>query len=143
MTAEQQACDIVQKKLACLRNAVRDRSSWSHVIFPLHAGGIGTSMHQSLGRVFRAGSTQYSKKYMTKKLTKLQKIKQKEYQRGRSDERESFKHLEHMHDILHDELKSANKHLEVEKAKVASLSAILQSIHNTAQAGADILRIKS
>ena len=142
-TIEKEAAGIVQKKLNALHNAVQNKHSWSDILhLPIQAGGVGKSFHQSLGRVFRAKATPYSKTYMPKKLTRLQKIKQKAYQEGVSSQTPTTKYWMDMYNEVLKQRQNTESQLAVANAKVASLSAILQSIHTSAQVGADILRVK-
>lgn len=140
---EKEVADIVQKKLNAMHNVVQKKHSWSDILhLPIQAGGVGKSYHQSLGRVFRTKATPYSKTYMPKKLTKLQKIKQKAYQDGVNSQTPNIKYWMDMYNETLKQRQDTENRLTFANAKVASLSAILQSIHTSAQAGADILRVK-
>ena len=143
-TIEKEVAGIVQKKLNAMHNVVQNKHSWNDLVyFPIQAGGIGKSFHhQSLGRVFRAKATPYSKTYMPKKLTKLQKIKQKAYQEGVNSQTPTTKYWMDMYNEMLKQRQDVEDQLTIANAKVSSLSAILQSIHTSAQAGADILRVK-
>lgn len=140
---EKEMAGIVQRKLIALHNVAQKKHSWSDIwLSPIQAGGVGTSLHQSLGRIFRAKSTPYSRTYMPKKLTKLQKIKQKAYQKGVNSQTPATKYWMDMYNEVLKQRQNTESQLAIANAKVASLSAILQSIHTSAQVGADILRVK-
>jgi len=79
---------------------------------------------------------------MPKKLTRLQKIKQKAYQEGVNSQTPTTKYWMDMYNEMLKQRQDVEDQLTVANAKVTSLSAILQSIHTSAQAGADILRVK-
>jgi hypothetical protein len=80
------------------------------------------------------------------KTKPFQNIKQKAFKEGYD---KAFEERYITVETLLNETKEQRKLLDkqtaeivTERAKVAALSAILQSIHTSAQAGADILRVK-
>lgn len=135
--------NITQQKLDALHKAMRMKHNWHTIFFPMKAGGIGKSISElKESYKFYATATPYSKKYMPKKPTKLQKIKQKAFNEGVASQESVITYHKNCQYDAEKRLQSSRDKLTVADAKIASLSAILQSIHSTAQAGADILRIK-
>ena len=159
-SAEQKIADNISKKLKCLTTVVSQRNAWSDLLteqpnFLIQAMSASEKqLYENTWQKYLVDKEQIElnikptpfSTMKTKKLTPLQRAKAKAFNDGyvkcHEERRVALEDMVQQRDDYMRRVGRINQQLAVEQQKVKSLSAILQSIHTSAQAGATLLSVK-